>query len=93
MPTPAEQLARLTSMLGLSADQQKSILVILQDQQKGMKDIFTNDSLDRDQRRQAMKDLRTATREKIRALLTPEQVAKFKEDMHGWKTHEGSSSN
>ncbi len=89
MPTPAERVAHMTKMLGLSDAQQQQILVILQDQQTAAKAIWTNASLDRDQRRSAMKDLWTSSRQKIHAVLTPEQVAKFKSIMEQHRGHKG----
>lgn len=86
MPSPADRVAHMTKMLGLSDTQQQQLLAVFQDQQKSAKAIWSNASLDRDQRRSAMKDLWKSSQEKIQSILTPDQAAKLKEMM---KEHRG----
>jgi Spy/CpxP family protein refolding chaperone len=74
---PAVRLERMSSCLGLTADQKTKIAPILNEQTKEMKALHDDAKLTRDQRMQKMQDLRTKYHDKIGAILTPEQKTKF----------------
>lgn len=67
----------MTKNLGLTADQQQQVAAILKAQAEQGKALRDDTSLSKEQRREKMQAQGKATREKIRALLTPEQQAKL----------------
>jgi Spy/CpxP family protein refolding chaperone len=74
---PEHQLKGMTERLGLSADQQKQILPILQDEQKAIQDLRSDASVDPKAARTKMHELTKTYQDKIKAVLTPEQAEKF----------------
>ena len=71
-----QQLKMMTERLGLTADQQASILPVLQARDEKAKSFR---DLDRDAHREQMKALMTETHDKVGALLTADQKAKWAE--------------
>ena len=69
----------ITERLGLTADQQAKIGPILQQAREQGQAIWNDQSLTPDQKREKGRVLRETNRKAIAALLTPEQLAKFKE--------------
>jgi len=65
------------SELNLTPDQQAKIKVIREDSRKQLEALRANTSLSAEAKKAQMKEIFTATREKTRQLLTPEQRAKF----------------
>jgi Spy/CpxP family protein refolding chaperone len=79
----AEQhLQMLSEKLSLTDDQKAKLKPILQDQMQQMKAVREDSSLSEDQRRAKMKSIHESLHDKINAVLTPEQQAKFKEMQH-----------
>jgi len=74
---PKERLQKMAELLGLNAEQKEKVGAILKEQMELGRAIREDESLTQDQRREKMQAQGKATREKIRALLTPEQQAKF----------------
>lgn len=74
---PAAHMERMSTCLGLTADQKTKISPILAEQSKEMNAVRDDAKLTRDQRMQKMQELRVKYHDKIGALLTPEQKAKF----------------
>lgn len=73
---PEKRLARLTGHLGLTAEQQSKLRPIFAAEAEEMRK-FDATPLTGEQRREKMRELRKANREKIAAILTPEQREKF----------------
>jgi Spy/CpxP family protein refolding chaperone len=82
---PEVRLKRLTDSLNLTQDQQDKIKKILED---GRADFTALKDVPQDQRREKFLGLMKAQHEKIMAVLTPEQVEKFKATVEGMR-HEG----
>ncbi len=74
---PDHQLARLTSALNLTTDQQSQIKPLLVDRQQKMQALFQNQSLSQDDRRAQSRTISQGTNNSIKALLTDEQKQKF----------------
>ncbi|GAM09205.1 hypothetical protein OR1_01479 [Geobacter sp. OR-1] len=76
---PDSRLARMTQDLGLSTEQQAKIKPILQDEFAQLEKMPGNDTLNRDQRREKLRELNDATFEKVKPILTPEQQKKYED--------------
>ncbi len=74
---PNEHLAKMTSCLGLSDDQQAKIKPILDEQYKQKQAVRADKNLTRDQRRAKMQELRVQLHDQVKPILTPEQLKKF----------------
>lgn len=77
--TAADELKRLDKQLKLTDEQKKQIKPILEDQQKKMEALFSDDSQSREESRGKMKAIHEESDSKIRGLLTEEQQKKFDE--------------
>lgn len=77
MPEPQVQLKRLSEGLQLTADQQKQIKPILEEEYASLKKIREDENLSPKQIQTQLEALRTATVAKVRTVLTPEQVEKY----------------
>ena len=66
-----QMVARLDESVTLTAEQKTKVTAIYQEQMAAMQ------AIPQDERREKMREAMAATREKIRALLTPEQAKKF----------------
>ena len=64
-------VARLDEAVTLTAEQKTKVTAIYQEQMAAMQ------AIPQEERREKMREAMAATREKIRALLTPEQAKKF----------------
>lgn len=69
--TPEQQVERLSEALALTAEQKTKIAAIYKDQAAALQ------ALPQEERREKMMEMGKATREKVRAVLTPEQMKKF----------------
>ena len=67
-------LSKMASCLNLSEDQKAKIKPILEENFKAKQAVRADQNLTRDQRRAKMKELRVQMHEKIKPLLTPEQL-------------------
>lgn len=74
---PDKHIARMTACMGLSADQQAKIKPILEEAIKEKQAVRADNTLTRDQRRAKMQQLRVQMHEKVKPLLTPEQLKQF----------------
>jgi periplasmic protein CpxP/Spy len=77
--TPESRLKMLTEKLNLTEDQQAKVKPILEDESKQMKALHDDTSLAPVDKRAKMKDLHDSSTEKINAVLTPDQQAKWKQ--------------
>jgi Spy/CpxP family protein refolding chaperone len=77
MPSPDEQLKRMTKDLNLTADQQTKIKPILVDEEKKREDLRNDSSVDRQTMRQKMMQIRQDSSDQIRALLDDKQKETF----------------
>jgi Spy/CpxP family protein refolding chaperone len=73
----ARQLETLTKKLNLTADQQSQVKSIQQDTSQQMMALRNDSTLSQDQRRTKMMDIRKASQDRIRGVLTDEQKLKF----------------
>ncbi|HEY8965302.1 MAG TPA: hypothetical protein VIM58_02590 [Candidatus Methylacidiphilales bacterium] len=79
---PAKQLERMKKDLGLSDDQVAKLKPIFADQFAAMKSIHENTSLSDEEKHTQAKAAREAAMEKIKAILTPDQLEKYKAMHH-----------
>ena len=77
MPEPQVQLNRLSKGLQLTAEQQKQIKPMLEEEYASLKKIREDENLSPKQIQAQIEALRTATVAKVRAVLTPEQAEKY----------------
>jgi len=77
--TPESRLKMLTEKLNLTEDQQAKLKPILEDQSKQMKALHDDTSLAPADKQAKMKELHESSGEKINAVLTPDQQAKWKQ--------------
>lgn len=74
---PNEHLAKMTSCLGLSDEQQAKIKPILDEQYKQKQAVRADKKLTRDQRQTKMQELRVQLHDQVKPILTPEQLKQF----------------
>jgi len=77
MPSVDQQLTRLSRKLKLTDEQKPQVKAILQDQQDQMQQLWQNSPGSRAETRQKMHDIHQAASDKLRALLTDDQKAKY----------------
>ena len=77
--TPEGRLKMLTEKLNLTEDQQTKLKPIIEDQAKQMKALHDDTSLAPADKQTKMKELHESSVEKINAILTPDQQAKWKQ--------------
>lgn len=77
--SPESRLKMLTEKLSLTDDQQAKLKPILEDEAKQMKSLHDDSSLAPMDKRSKMMDAHQAFTEKINAVLTPDQQAKWKQ--------------
>ena len=89
---PEKRLARMTTHLALTADQQAKLRPLLAAEAEAMQTLDAT-ALTRAQRRKQMRELRQANRAKIAAILTPEQREKLAQARHkGGHRHHGPAA-
>ena len=74
---PDKHLARMTACMGLSADQQAKIKPLLEQALKEKQAVRADQNLTREQRQAKMQQQRGQMQEKIKPLLTAEQLKQF----------------
>ena len=77
--TPEARLKMLTEKLNLTEDQQAKLKPVLEDQAKQMKALHDDASLAPADKQAKMKELHESSIEKLNAILTPDQQAKWKQ--------------
>nr|WP_322623003.1 hypothetical protein [uncultured Flavobacterium sp.] len=80
--TPAQRADKLTESLGLTADQQTKVKVLLEEQEKSSSELREKYKGERDEasrkaRVEAMKDSREQFKIKMKEILTPDQFTKW----------------
>jgi Spy/CpxP family protein refolding chaperone len=68
---PEQMVARLDEAVTLTAEQKTKVAAIYKEQMAAMQ------AIPQEERREKMREAMAATREKVRAVLTPEQMKKF----------------
>ena len=84
--TPDEELQRMDKSLKLTDDQKTSIKPILEERQKKMQDLHSDNSMSREDRMSKMKSIMEESNGKIRDVLNDDQKKQFDEmqqRMHG----------
>ena len=76
---PESRLKMLTEKLNLTEDQQAKLKPILEDESQQMKALHDDASLAPADKQAKMKELRDSSTDKINAVLTPDQQAKWKQ--------------
>lgn len=76
-PSPKERLQQMAQELNLTAEQKDKVGDLLKQQMEQGRALREDTSLSREQKRERMEAIRKASRAQVRALLTPEQQAKF----------------
>jgi hypothetical protein len=79
MMTPQARLKMLTEKLNLTEDQQAKLKPILEDEGKQMKALHDDTSLAAADKRSKMMEVHDSSTEKINAVLTADQQAKWKQ--------------
>ena len=72
-----ERLQAQLQPLNLTDDQKAKVDAIIQDSEKSATDLKKDKAITKEDRQTERQELRQATLEKVRAVLTPEQAAKF----------------
>lgn len=83
----ADMMTRLTQQLNLTEDQQAKLKPIFQSLRETMKGIHDDASLTPKDKHAKMKEARESSDTQIKAILTPEQQAKFAEMRENMKKH------
>jgi periplasmic protein CpxP/Spy len=96
MPSPEEQLDRMSQRLNLTDDQKEKIKPILEDQAKQMQALRQDSSSSQDDRPMKFREIREKSMAQIRPILTSDQQKKMDEMMkqhhgRGGPRQEGSS--
>ena len=74
-----QHLQMLSEKLNLTDDQKAKLKPIFEDEMQQMKAVRDDSSLSQEQKRAKMKSIHESFHDKINAVLTPEQQAKFKQ--------------
>lgn len=76
-PQGEERIKMMTERLGLSADQKTRLQAVMKSQRDALAKLRDDTSLTREARREKMEGMREAQMVEVRAILTPEQAAKW----------------
>jgi protein CpxP len=77
---PEQRLNSLDKKVGLTDDQKAKLGPIFQNEAQQAQSIRSDSSLNQDQKKAKMRDLRKSTRSQVSEILTPEQKAKLKSE-------------
>ncbi len=75
-----QQMERYTTELNLTDEQKPKVKAVLEESNKKMREIFSDQSMDREQRMEKMRPIREEQNKKMKKILTEEQYKKY-EDM------------
>lgn len=89
MPSVEERVQHLTKALNLTTDQQAKVKSILEDQKNQMASLKQETSLSKQDRHAKFQAIHQETRQKIQAVLTDDQQAKFEQMQARHKEHMG----
>ena len=92
MPSVEERVQHLTNALNLTTDQQAKVKSILEDQKNQMVSLKQDTSLSKQDRHAKLQATHQDTRQKIQAVLTDDQKAKFEQMQALRKEHMGMHS-
>ncbi len=96
-PDPGARAERMKTELGLTDDQTAKIKAVFEkDQAKNaeeMKKLHEDTTMSREDKGKKMRELFAATAEEIKPILTPEQQAKWKEEMEKRRAEGGARGN
>ena len=84
-PSVEQQMERLTTELSLTDEQKPKVEAVLKDSQKKRQDLFSDQSMDRQERRDKMTALREEQTKKLKEILTPDQMDKYTKMMEEMK--------
>lgn len=95
---PQKRTEMLTKQLNLTSEQQPKVLDIFKSEQSQMEKLHSDSSLSEEDRRSKMMDIRKATNDQIRALLTADQQKQWDEmqsrrEQWQGRGHNGQGSN
>jgi protein CpxP len=82
-----DMLARLTTELSLTDDQQAKVKAIVEDSRTKMQGLKGDTTLTDDQKKAKFKDIRDAQTAAIKAILTPDQVTKYDALQQKWQAN------
>src|SRR5438128_12400716 len=80
------KLKRLSKRLNLTDDQKEKIRPILQDEDKQITSLESDNTMSAQQKHKKMREIRMSSKSQMAAILTPEQ----KEKIQGGRMHEGN---
>lgn len=90
---PARRTQMLTKQLNLTSDQQSKVQDILKSEQSQMESLHSDTSTSPEDRRSKMMDIRKASNDQIRGILTADQQKKWDEmesRREQWQGHHGA---
>lgn len=89
-----DRVSKMYDDLNLSSDQKDKLKVLKEEQRAKFEEIKNDASLNDDQRKEKMMELRKARKEKMDSILTDEQKAKLKAKMkERWQGRRGGKQN
>jgi len=91
--TPEERVAAMKESLKLSDEQVAKIKPILVKNQEKTKALREDQNLSQDDRRAKMQEIGKSVEEELKPILTPEQLAKYKEDAEKRRQQRGQRQN
>ena len=87
----APNFDRIAKQLDLTDDQKTKAKPIFDDMIQQMKDLRADTTIAPTDKREKMKEIRTATADKLKDILTPDQLAKFKKALTGNRRPPGTT--
>ena len=87
MPSAEDQLKHLSKKLNLSDDQQAKLKPILEDQHKQMQQLWSDNSMSRQDRFSKMRELRENADAQVKDILNDEQQKKFDQMREEQRSH------
>jgi len=72
-----QQIERMTTELNLNAEQKAKVTALFEGQAKQRREIFTDNSLPREERRDKMRALAEESNKQLKVILTPDQFEKW----------------
>ena len=79
LSSKADQLQHIAQELKLTDDQKEKLKPVLREQAKKVRELRQDSDLGQQERLVKFRELRQSTQEKLKTILTPEQLEKFKE--------------
>jgi Spy/CpxP family protein refolding chaperone len=76
-PTVEQQMERMTTALSLTDEQKPKVEAVIKDSSKKRQDLFSDTSMDRQERREKMQAISEEQTKKMKDILTPDQMEKY----------------